>query len=237
MTGQFPGGKYLDDIDPEQLTDEQKQALIDLRDRDPYAFYNLWRDPDEAQRRFEGDDFITTPASELYKQIGALKMAGAPENVVQYWQDTLEKKNRETEDTSAYPPKVNPIQDKLDQIEKLCERLHEVLNHDETYTYDPDEDDVFLETPWASKWQAVMRVARGEPLNYERHHGYVRHYKDSDSIGASMGCEIVEIVLNDFPAEFDLDELYANYIHPSGADIDVIEAGVRIKLEFYNCYE
>ena len=236
MLGQF-NGKFLDDLDPEQLSDEEKKALADLLERDPYAFYNLWRDPDAIQRQIEGDNFQTTPAGQLYNQIGALQMAGAPAHIIKYWQDVLENKNRPTEDTSGIPPKNKPIQHVLDQIEKLCEYLHEVLNHSESYTYDPNEDDLLDDTPWSSKWQAVMRVARGEPLNYERHTGYVRHFKDTDSVGASMGCEIIEIVLTDFPADFDLDEIYENYIHPSGAKISPVDNGIKIQLEFYDVYE
>lgn len=232
----FLNGKCLDDIDPEQLSDEQKQALTDMYDKNPYYFYSLWRDPDAIQRRIEGDDFTTTPAREYIRQVGALTLAGAPESVQNYWANHLETKNRPSADTSLYPPKMKPVQAKLDQIEELCRYLHELLNRTDTYTYNPDEPDWPDDVPWASKWLAVLRTARRQPAVVQ-HHGSVRHYKDTDMTGAFMGCELVEIILSEFPAEFDLDEIADRFIHPSGADIDVIETGVRIKLEFYDVYE
>ena len=33
--------KYLDDIDPKEITDEQREQLRDLCEHEPYAFYSL----------------------------------------------------------------------------------------------------------------------------------------------------------------------------------------------------
>ncbi len=239
MPGQFPGGKYLDDLNPEEFTEEQKQALIRLRDTDPYAFYNLFRDPDAAQRMVEGDDFKTTPAGELYSQIGALKMAGAPDNVREFWSKQLATYNRPelSDDMTLLPPKTKPVQAKLDQIDEFCQYINQTLNYTDTYTYDPDESDFADDSPFAAKWAAVMRVGRGAPDVVEHHFGTAKHYKDNTTAGAHMGCEIVEINLVDYPAEFDLEEIYDGFPHPSGASIELKEAGVCIKLEFYDIYE
>ncbi len=120
--------RYLDEIDPKSMTDDQRAELNDLYERDPYAFYNLWRDPAAAQRWAEGEGFTTEPANELFQKIGALKMAGAPEHVIEFWKERLEHRNRSTEDWSDLPPKTEPVQERLQQIDELCKYLDGLLN-------------------------------------------------------------------------------------------------------------
>ena len=238
MPGQFDG-KYLDELNPDNLTDEQKKALNDLLERDPYAFYNLFKDPDAAQRKIEGDDFQTTPAGKLYTQIGALIKAGAPDNVVQYWQKKLETQGRETEDLSWFPaPKTKPDKAKLKQLDALCDYLNEALNRVDDYSYHP-EDEIFPEdNPLNGKWTSLMTIARGEPLVAHRHYGSAKHYRAIDPPLAAGGVEIVEVELMfDKEAVIDIQTLIEEHIQPYAMRAEPIENGVKLIFEFDAVYE
>lgn len=247
MTGQFPGGKYLDDLDPEQLTDEQKKALADLLENDPYAFYNLFRDPDKVQRQIEGDDFQTTPAGKLYQQIGALIMAGAPDDVKSYWQHKLETRNRPSEDDLQLPAKTQPIQDKLQQIEDFCQNLNTELNRTDDYTYHPENDFVPEDHPLSGKWQEIRMAAAGEPLIVNHADGFARHYKATDPVLASMGVEIVEITITAPEVQIDLDaykvtddvfdEMVPDHVNPFAMDVSREGDTIKLILKYCDIYE
>ena len=247
MQGQFHG-KYLDDLDAEQLTDEEKKSLADLLERDPYAFYNLWRDPDAIQRQIEGDDFKTTPAGQLYQQIGALAMAGAPDNVREYWQQQLETINRPSEDLNWLPPpKTKPNKEKLRQLDDFCANINDELNRVDDYSYHPETDFCPEDNPLNGKWAAIMRIARGEPLIVHNHNGVAKHYRATDPVLAGAGVEIVEITITGYPVELDLDgykrtddifdEVMPDHIHPYTMSVDRKNDQTTILLKFSDIYE
>ena len=248
MPGQF-NGKYLDDLDPNELTDEQKQALTDLLKNDPYAFYNLFKDPDAAQRNIEGSGFKTTPAGELYKQIGALRAAGAPDHVIEYWQNVLETRNRESAKTSivSLPAKTKPIPEKLSQIDAFCTNIDSVLNYveDNIVSKDAEVDENF---PWDAKWVKLMNIAKGDPAVTVYNKGTVKHYPSTDEAEANAGVEIVEITLVGPEVNIDLDAykvdpvdgfdtFLPDHIQPSGMKVIRTDEATIIQLAFYNCYE
>lgn len=239
---------YLDDLNPEDLTDEQKEEFRKMFEEDPYHFYNLWRDPDAAQRYFEGDDFKTTPASEVYLKLAALKTAGAPQDVVDAWSDTLKNKGRPSEKVDPnFLPKTKPIVWKLEQIDTLCRHINEDLN----YTVDnvtPDPDDFPDVLPFATKWHQIMNKAMGAPDIEEHHDGSAKHYKATDSTGAAFGVEILEIKLAAPKADINLEDCFDNpfleegeesppSVYPSGMTVERNDQITTIKLEYFNCYE
>ncbi len=241
------GGKFLDDVDPEQLTDEQKQALKHLFETDPYGFYNLWRDPDAAQRRFEGDDFQTTPASENFLQMGALYVAGAPDSVLNYWQQQLETHNRPNAEKFPIPPKQRPIAEKLQQIDDFCTNLNVEFNRTDDYAHHPENDFVPEEHPLSGKWQAVMMSAKGEPLVVRHCDGSARHYKATDPVLAASGVEIVEITITAPAVSIDLDaykvsddlfdEVLPDHVHPYSMKVIRDPDAIRIYLQYQDIYE
>lgn len=232
--------QYLDDLDPRLVTDEQRQAMRELYERDPYSFYALWRDPTQAQIWAEGEGFKTTPADELYAKIGSLRLARAPEVVIDSWKETLVNHNRPTEDWSDMPPKTKPIKEKLDQIDELCKYLDGLMNWVEN-NMEPDEPEPDFPdiVPFAGKWHRLMQRAVGN-LIVNHHNGTVRHYKETeDGVEANMGVEIVEIILeDDGKLSLDLEEWANDYIKPEGANISKAEDGkTKIILKFYDCYK
>ena len=224
--------RYLDEIDPKSLTDEQREKLRELYETDPYAFYNLWRDPAQAQIWAEGEGFKTEPADDLFQKIGALRLADAPEHVVEFWKDVLEHRNRD-EDTSLLPPKTKPIPERLQQIDELCEHLDSVLNWVENNLEpdDPEED-------FPGRWTRLMQRSVGN-LVTEHHDGTVRHYKETDDVvQANMGVEVVEILLEpEAKLEIDLEDWVNNFIKPESCVISGTRNGTEIRLEYYHCYE
>lgn len=237
---------YLDDLDPSELTDEQKEEFRKMFNEDPYHFYNLWRDPDAAQRYFEGDDFKTTPASEVYLKLGALQMAGAPQAVIDSWADVLKHKGRQTDDAEQLPPKTRPVESRLTQIDCLCRHINEEFN----CTIDnvtPVEGDFPDEVPFAAKWQQVMNLAMGKPEVSERHDVVAKHYKATDTTRAYYGVEILEINIIAESADIDLgdcfDDVLSNDapaqepIHPDGVRVERHDQYVTLYFEYFNCYE
>lgn len=233
---------YLDDLDPSELTDEQKEEFRRMFEEDPYHFYNLWRDPDAAQRYFEGGDFQTTPAREVYLKLGALKIAGAPQGVIDYWADILKNRGRPTEDTSALPPKTKPVQEYLDQIDTLCRHINESLNC-VIDNVTPDPDDFPDEVPIAHKWQQIMNKAMGAPDIDEQHNGTARHYKATDALSAHVGVEILEVNILTTDAEIDLSDVFDDFfderdvILPNTVRVKRSDQCVTLYFEYYGCYE
>ena len=239
---------YLDDLDPSELTEEQKEEFQKMFEEDPYHFYNLWRDPDAAQRYFEGDDFKTTPASEVYLKLGALKMAGAPEGVIDFWSQLLKNKGRPTEDNSDLPPKTKPIPEKLAQIDRLCRNINLYLN-ETVDNVTPDPNDFPDEVPIAFKWHQIMNRAMGSPAIEEHHDGVARHYPATDAAAAHMGVEILEVTvfgkkvsidLGNF-LDLDADTIDLNQtgedIWPNGVDVERRSDRTILYFTYFNVYE
>lgn len=245
IQGQFPGGKYLDDLDPETFTEEEKQTLIDLLAKDPYAFYGLWRDPNAAQRFIEGDHFQTTQVDELYTKIGALRLAGAPDYIVRWWQQVLENKGRRpNKNLLGLTARTKVIPDKMHQIENFCKHIDEDLNYVRTNRTDDLTDDFPEELPFAQKWQNIMSAACGEPPVVEIHKGTVRHYKADDPVEAASGTEIVEITITGRDLEIDMEsyaddaiDVIENHISPYAMQVKHYGDTVTILLKFYDIYE
>ena len=231
--------KYLDDIDPKSLTDEQRAQLNELYQSDPYGFYNLWRNPEQVQRWAEGDDFKTEPANDYFQKVGALRLAGAPEHVIDFWKEVLEHRNRPTEDTSAFPPATEPEPEKLRRIEELCEYLNGQLNwvEDNREPTEPEmESDFPDELPIAGRWQRLMKRAVGNIVT-EHHDGTVTHFKSEDAVQANMGVEVVEVILEpEAKLDLDLEDWDNNYIKPEACTISGIGTKTKIRFEFYHCY-
>lgn len=229
--------RYLDDLNLADLTDDQREELAKLYESDPYYFYSLWRDPAQAQIWAEGEGFKTTPVNDLFAKTGALRLAGAPEHVIEYWRDVLEHHNRDSEDKSLFPPKTKPVPERLQQIEELVKYLDSLLNYTED-NLTPDNEDFPDDVPFAGKWLKLMNRVMGD-LVTEHHDGTVRHYKETeDCVDANMGVEVVEVVLNPgADVKIDIDEWANDYIKPSACEISGDETGTLIKFLFFDCYE
>ena len=229
----------MDDIDPKSLTDEQRAQLNELYQRDPYTFYQLWRDPAQAQIWAEGADFKTEPVDDYYDKIEALELAGAPEHVVEAWRETLTNNGRnERGDTELFPPATKPVAEKLKQIDELVEYIDSQLNWVEN-NLEPDEpeDDLPEELPIAGKWTRLMQRAVGN-LVVEHHDGTVRHYKETETVQANMGVEVVEISLEPSAKfEIDIQDWDINYIKPDAAIVSRDGDKTIIRLEFFHVYE
>ena len=231
--------QYLDELDPKSLTDDQRAELNDLYTRDPYTFYALWRNPAAAQRWAEGEGFKTEPVNEVFQKIGALRMADAPEHVIEFWKNFLDHHNRPSEDWSDFPPKTKPVPEKLQRVAELCKYLDGQLNWVENnLENDNPEEDLPETVPMSGRWTRLMQRAVGN-LVTEHHDGTVRHYKETeDGIQANMGVEVIEIQLEpDATFDIDIEEWGQNYIVPEACSVDNSGTGTRIKLQFYHCYE
>lgn len=229
--------RYLDEIDPKTLTDEQREKLRHIYETDPYTFYNMWRDPAQAQIWAEGENFGTEPANDYFAKIGALRLARAPEAVVDFWKDVLEHKARDESDDLLQPAK-KPVVEKLQQIEDLCEYLDGLLNWVEDNT-EPDtpEDDFPENIPFSGKWTRLMQRATGNMIA-EHHDGTVQHFRSTDVVQANMGVEVVEVELeSESEMILDLEDWDKNYIKPEACSISRNGTRTRIRLEFYHCYE
>jgi hypothetical protein len=223
---------YLDDLDLDQMTDEQRAAFKEMLEKDPYRFYSLWRDPDAAQRRYEGDDFQTVPASEMFIRIGALKAAGAPDNVIDFWQRMLETSGRDNDIfVKAKQPKTKPVKAKLAQVEAFCRYLEEYWNIEDRGPAIAD-----LNNPYADHWADVMNEALGIKDDTPLHGVDVKHYRDTQDGMAASGCEVVEAVYYVPHISFDLQEM--SEVAQCG-DIKVFHDGHHFiaKFYFYGCYE
>lgn len=223
---------YLDDLDLDQMTDEQRDAFKEMLEKNPYRFYSLWRDPDAAQRRYEGDDFQTTPASELFIRIGALQAAGAPDHVLDYWQQALETKGRANDIYAEQKkPKTKPVKAKLAQVEAFCRYLEEYWNIENTGPAIAD-----LNNPYADRWIDAMNDALGIHDDTPLHGVDVKHYRDTEDGMAASGCEIVEAKYYVPRVSFDLQEM--SEVAQCG-DITVSYDGHHYiaKFCFYGCYE
>lgn len=223
--------EYLDDLDLSQMTEEQKQAFQKMLDEEPYKFYSLWRDPDAAQRHYEGDDFTTTPASELYIRIGALRSAGAPNSVIEYWKKVLETRNRPNDVyAKSKTPRTKPVTDRLAHVEAFCDYLNDYWNIEDK---GPAIED--LHNPLADHWEDVMNAALGLQDNEPLHGADVRHYQDAPD-GVPNGCEIVEAKFYTHGATFDLQEIN-EIAQCDGFEILPTGDTFTIKFFFFGCYE
>lgn len=122
------------------------------------------------------------------KYLDALRQAGAPDTVIQYWQQAFETKGRAK---LAKVPKVIPH--KMAQIETFCREIDSNLNH-VIDNINPDPDDFDENIPFAGKWLGVINMAAGEPPIKVCHNGMVRHYIASEDniLGAD---EVVEVTV------------------------------------------
>lgn len=222
---------YLDDLDPAQMTEEHKAVLKEMLEKEPYRFYSFWRDPDAAQRRYEGDNFKTTPATELYTRIGALRAAGAPGSVVEYWKQLLETAGRPNDVFAKLKkPKDKPVPEKLAKVEEFCAYLEDYFNLEDQGPAISD-----LNNPYADHWDDVMNAALGIPEDDEPLHGVdVRHYKDPFNGGATS-CEVVEAHFHLKHATIDLLEL-SNMIKANYFDITRTDDSFVVKFWCADCY-
>lgn len=224
---------YLDDLDPETMTEEQKQAFQKMLAEDPYKFYSMWRDPDAAQIKVEGENFQTTPATVLYTQIGALKAAGAPDNVIDYWRQVLETSGRPNDVfAQGKTPRTKPVPEKLAKVEAFCQYLDEFWNIEDAGPAITD-----LNNPLADHWADVMNKALGFDQSEEPLHGVdIRHYQDVANGHASTGREVVEAKFYTSRASFDLQELN-EIAQCDGFEIQRSGIYFIVKFFFYGCYE
>ena len=141
-------------------------------------------------------------------------------------------------DTELFPPATKPVAEKLKQIDELVEYIDSQLNWVEN-NLEPDEpeDDLPEELPIAGKWTRLMQRAVGN-LVVEHHDGTVRHYKETETVQANMGVEVVEISLEPSAKfEIDIQDWDINYIKPDAAIVSRDGDKTIIRLEFFHAYE
>lgn len=217
----------FDDIDFSALSDEQRQEILQLWRDDRYGFYARWDNPAEVQekmvqwQRETEPQYEETPVDKEFEIIGALKAAGAPQTVIDYYIGQFN-------DMSDKYANARP-NEKHDKVVAVFDEIFDDLNWDEEGL--PEYSDTGLDFPYHPKWVDIVDGTYFLMADGVKHRVSMKHYRKWRS-----NQEIIEML----PTENDLSFLCLDIfktLPPDEVNVQCVDGKPVLKLIYWECYD